>query len=319
MAGSTSEKLYTSVQQHMLAGGLTLLDGGTGTELEALGAPMHDETWCAMANETAPQLVCEVHRQYIRAGARIIATNTFSTNRNMLEPAGLGDRFNALNESAVAEALRARSLEKADDRVLVAGCMSHQVPIKRGTGDRIERAVPPIDVARARFDELANLLTDGGVDLIMLEMMSHPELANEAIEAARATGLPIWVGFSVRADDAGNPVSLSKPALAAADMFDAIDLDGVDVAGVMHSSVNLTGPALELLRARYDGPLSAYPDSGFFRMPHWQFEDIIPPADLVEQMAAWTTLGVRAIGGCCGLGVTHIEAMKHGFAERLGP
>lgn len=319
MANTTRNALYASTLRHMRDGGLTLLDGGTGTELEALGAAMHDKTWCAMANETAPEMVCDVHRKYIAAGARVIATNTFSTNRNMLEPAGLGDKFQTLNEAAVDAALRARELEAAGDRVLVAGSMSHQVPIKRGTGQRIERAVPELDVAIARFEEMATLLAERGVDFIMLEMMSHPELANAAIEAARATGLPVWVGFSARTNDAGEPVSLSKPMLSAAEMLDAIHLDGVDIAGVMHSSVNITGAVLELLAERFDGPLSAYPDSGFFRMPNWQFEDIIPPDDLAEQMAVWTTLGARAIGGCCGLGATHIECLRQVFADQLGP
>ena len=55
--------------------------------------------------------------------------------------------------------------------------------------------------------------------------------------------------------------------------------------------------------------MSAYPDSGFFRMPEWQFTDIIAPADLVGEARHWIAKGARVLGGCCGLGIDHIAAL----------
>ena len=299
-----------AIERDLAAGKTLVIDGATGTELERRGAAMHDQAWCAMATLTAPERLREVHEDYIRAGARVVTANTFSTNRIMLEPAGLGSRFEELNRQAVEIARQARERMGADGRVAVAGSMSHQVPIISGADRRDARAVPPPEVAEARFRELAGLLAASGVDLLLLEMMSDPDLANPAIAAALATGLPVWVGFSVRAGRSGSLVAYARPELGAAEMLDAIALDGVRVAGVMHSQVDTTAPTIELLKRRWAGPLLAYPDSGYFKMPHWQFVDIIPVDDFVAYNRQWIASGVQVVGGCCGLGVEHIEALS---------
>ena len=70
----------------------------------------------------------------------------------------------------------------------------------------------------------------------------------------------------------------------------------------MHTDVGITGPALDMLTEVFRGPLAAYPDSGFFEMPHWNFTDVIAPATLATYATTWASQGVRIIGGCCGLG-----------------
>jgi homocysteine S-methyltransferase len=299
-----------AIEKDLAAGKTIVIDGATGTELERRGAAMHEKAWCAMATLTAPDLLRGVHEDYIRAGARLITANTFSTNRIMLEPAGLGPRFEELNRRAVDLALQARDRTDELGRVAVAGSMSHQVPIGSGADQRESRDVPPAEVAEANFREMADLLVASGVDLILLEMMSDPELANAAIAAALATGLPVWVGFSVRPGEFSAPVAYARPDLGAAEMLDAISLEGVRVAGVMHSNVDTIIPTVELLKQRWSGPLMAYPDSGYFKMPHWQFVDIIPVDEFVTYSRKWVAAGVQIVGGCCGLGLEHIQALS---------
>jgi S-methylmethionine-dependent homocysteine/selenocysteine methylase len=304
----TTSPLHT-IERDVAAGKIIVIDGATGTELERRGAAMNDKAWSAMATLTDPELLRGVHEDYIRAGARVITANTFSTNRNMLEPAGLGSRFEELNRRAVELARQARDRTGTVERVAVAGSMSHQIPIVAGADQRDAHSVPPAEVAEANFREMAELLAASGVDLILTEMMSDPELANPAIAAAVATGLPVWVGFSVRAGQSGAPVAYARPELSAAEMLEAIPLDGIRAAGVMHSKVNTIAPTVELLKARWTGPLMAYPDSGYFKMPHWQFADIIPVDDFVAYSRQWIAAGVQIVGGCCGLGIEHIEAL----------
>jgi homocysteine S-methyltransferase len=299
------------------AGRTIVIDGATGTELERRGAAMHDRAWCALATATAPLLLRDVHEDYIRAGARVITANTFSSSRTMLEPAGLDARFEELNRRAVAIACEARERSGRADRVAVAGSMSHQTPIPAGGDERDAQAIPGPGQAAAHFEEMAAVLADSGVDLILMEMMSDPDLANAAIAAAVATGLPVWVGFSVREDASGRLASYTRAGIDAAGMFDAIALDGVSVAGVMHSKVETIAPAIELLSHRWRGPLMAYPDSGYARMPHWQFVDIIPVAELAACARSWIASGVQVLGGCCGLGVEHVAALAE-VAARPG-
>lgn len=291
---------YAALRRDIAAGHTILIDGATGTELERRGAVMHDRSWCAMATLSAPQLLGQIHQDYIRAGARVIIANTFSSNRLMLEPAGLGEHFDVLNRRAVEIALAARETADPVARTVVAASMSHQLP----AGAR-----PETELAAGHFHELAALLAASGAELIVLEMMSRPEYARPALAAAQATGLPVWVGFSVTADDTGAPVSYGHPQLPAAALFESLALDGVDAAGVMHSKAELTGPALELLRERWTGPLLAYPDSGYFKMPHWQFVDIMPVEEFVAFNRGWIDSGVQIVGGCCGLGVEHIRGL----------
>ncbi len=78
-----------------------ILDGGIGTELERLGAPMDHEAWCAVALETHPQLVRDVHRSYIDAGADIITVNSYATTRHALNNGGMQENFTSWNKLAV--------------------------------------------------------------------------------------------------------------------------------------------------------------------------------------------------------------------------
>jgi homocysteine S-methyltransferase len=294
----------------LAAGGLLLLDGATGTELQRRGVRMHNETWCATASLTDPGILIGVHGDYILAGADIITTNTFSTNRSMLEPAGLGNRLREINRTAVQLALKARELAAVPRLVAVAGSMSHQVPVVAGCDFRDPEAVPDSRTAAANFREIAEILAESGVDLILMEMMSDPDLALPAIAAAKATGLPVWVGLSARMEEDGRLVAYHRRELSFAEAAEAIIAAGGNAFGIMHSHTQAIAPGLEIIRRLWDGPLMAYPDSGSFSMPEWIFTDIIAPADLLELGRGWRDdFGVNILGGCCGLGVEHIQAL----------
>ena len=144
-----------------------------------------------MANVTGPEILQSVHSDYLRAGAAVITTNTFSINRNMLEPAGIGDRFTELNASAIHVARRSPDETTTANTALVAGSMSHQVPVLGRSDLRNPKTLPSVALATERFEEMACALAAGGVDFILMEMMSDPDLANPAIVAAKRTGLPV--------------------------------------------------------------------------------------------------------------------------------
>ena len=84
---------------------------------------------------------------------------------------------------------------------------------------------------------------------------------------------------------------------------------GFEGMGIIHSSVDLIGDAIELIKANYDGLIMAYPDSGYFKSPNWQFEDVITPDHLTEFADQWKQAGANIIGGCCGLGPEHTAAL----------
>jgi len=83
----------------------------------------------------------------------------------------------------------------------------------------------------------------------------------------------------------------------------------VEAVGVMHSRADLIAPALAQVRARTDAPLTAYPDSGHFEMPRWNFRDVMSTADFRGYAERWVADGVQVLGGCCGLSLDHIRAI----------
>ena len=293
------------VQERLDAGEIVILDGAMGTELERRGVPMDEVAWDAAALATHPHLVREVHEDYIRAGADVIITNTFATARHVLEPAGMGDQFRSLNTQAVTLAREARE-NVAEKSVCVAGSISTM-------SARIDQSYKPrAEVARDNYQVQAEILAESGVDLIVLEMLRDLEHASYAVEAAVATGLPVWVGFSCETTDEGTVVLLEgNHTLAEALAY--IPPLGASLVAIMHTLTEDTPPALREVNGRWSGPVGAYPHSGEFIMPNWQFVDIISPEDFAKQAQGWTGRGVQLVGGCCGIGPEHIRLLK----ERL--
>lgn len=273
-----------------------IMDGATGTELQRRGVPMDDRLWNGLATATHPDILTGIHLDYLRAGSDLIIANTFSTSRFLLESVGLGPRFQELNEEAMLAVLRAR--ERHGQPAWTAGAISSEA---FGTG------LPDPAVAGRDFAAQAEIYRAAGADLIILEMMRDVELTGAALEGAAATGLPVWIGFSVYIK--GTNVVSQWADLPFADMLAGVDLEKAQAVGVMHSETSHTGPALRVLAEAWQGPLFAYAHSGTFEMPEWRFSDIISPADYAAAARSWVDDGLAAVGSCCGLGPEHIGAV----------
>lgn len=298
---------YDQLKARLDRGERVILDGATGTELERRGVPMSEEAWCGLASLSHPDILEQVHADYIAAGADVITTNTYASSRLMLAGAGRGDQVAAAARAASEAALRAR--DRAKRPVAVAGSLSHMVPVTAGSDRTDPAAVPSAAEMGAAFQELAAALAESGCDLILLEMMYHPTRMPLAIQAAQATGLPVWLGTSARLEGNALVSFAHDQTVPYDDVVALIPAAGIDVAGVMHTAATATDPALDILRRRFAGPLMAYPDSGHFEMPHWVFVDVMSPETFVGHCRRWAAAGVQVLGGCCGLGVAHIEAL----------
>ena len=290
----------------LTSGQLVIIDGAMGTELEHRGVPMNKKAWSGEAMLTHPEVVQAAHEDYIQAGAEVIITNTFAAGRHTLEPAGLGDDVARINQGAVETAQRARD-KAAEGPVAIAGSMCEWVNRK----GKWSKAGPLCEAYR----EQAGLLAEAGVDLIALEMSSDPEFTPLIVEAALATGLPVWLGLSCRLDrETGRVVGFDEPHDDIEQIVRDVADSGVGVINIMHSPISDTAAGLSLVKEYWSGPLGVYPESGHFVMPNWQFVDIIEPDDLVRETQKWVDQGAQIIGGCCGLSVPHIRALKAAFA-----
>ncbi len=290
------------LERRLAEGELLLLDGGTGTELERRGVPMDGVCWSATANASHPEVVRAVHEEYLRAGAEVLITNTFSTGLHQLEDAGLSDRFEELNRRAVELALEAGAAAGGDRQIWVAGSMS---PIFFGT-----EATCSVAQAEAGFRRHAELLATAGVDLIALEMLWDHDYSSAAVRAALATGLPVWLGFCARVEEAEVLLFSQKFQGKLAAALEAILPLGGSAVNIMHTETVDVAAALEVVRAQWSGPIGAYGHSGRFVMPNWQFNDVISPAEYLREARGWVAGGVRLLGGCCGIGPAHIALLR---------
>ena len=293
-----------------------ILDGGIGTELERLGAPMDHEVWCAVALETHPQLVRDVHQSYIDAGADIITVNTYAATRHALTNGGMEKNFTRWNELAVQLARETLDASEVDRNILIAGSVSN---FGHFTDQYTDEQLAP------NFRDQAEILVENGVDFIILETLgAKTSTIVTALNAITEFNVPIWVAVSCAADHESGQLFLgieesrihSHRPLAHQELGGAIDTI-MNTAGsallVMHSTVDTTLPALQLLQSHYGGLRGAYPNAGYWLRPEWAFVDQISPEDYLDRACKWLDTGARIVGGCCGIGPDHIAALSKGL------
>lgn len=286
-----------------------LIDGGTGTELERMGATLHEEVWSARAALTDPDVVRRVHRAYLDAGAEIIIANTYSCNYHMMVSAGLADEFEPANREALALALEVRDAHRdARDRpAWVAGSMSTTTFSAGLDRSLIDEAGAPGDGYRAQ----AEIIAGAGVDLVMLEMMRDVTQTRLCLDAASATGLPVWLGFSAERGSDGD-LRLYGSQTPFEDGLSRVlhECEAPQAVGVMHSELELIPDALETLGKVWLGPTYAYPHHGVFEIPNWRFDNTLSPHEFASASVRWLEAGASAVGGCCGVRPVHIAALR---------
>jgi methionine synthase I (cobalamin-dependent) len=313
-------KNMATLKERLANGEMIILDGAIGTELQRMGVPMHDQAWCAVALKDYADTVRQLHEDYIRAGADVITVNTFSSARYVLEPAGMGHMTEELNSKAVKLAMEARAKVNANRAISIAGVLSRYRLPETSTDAQLKDA----------YQEQADLQARAGADLILLEFLGGPLKALvSAAKAAKATGLPVWVAISGREDDRDKRVLYgprdhpSSPRPKAPDVLFVDAMDAVmGVAGeallVIHSEVRDTGPALKAARTRWPGSLGAYSHSGDWISPNWLFVNMISPEDYLKEAQRWVRdFRLQIVGGCCGIGVRHIELLRPGLPRTV--
>jgi len=279
-----------------------LADGGMGTLLHARGISF--EHSFDGQNLDAPDLVRDIHRDYIQAGAEIIETNTFGANRYRLAKFGLEDKVREINLRGAKIARDAREIEGRD--IFVAGSMGplgHTLaPLgKLSFNDALDA-----------FHRQAEALLEGGVDLFILETHSGLSEAKAAIQAVRSVSSDLPVVMLITFNVEGKTFLGHTPA----EMAEELSATGIDVLGANCS----VGPqrmldALREMREHTRLPLAAMPNAGLPGYRDGRFVYFSTPAYFGEYAEHFLDLGVRLIGGCCGTTPEHIAAMAETLAR----
>lgn len=278
-----------------------LFDGATGTMLYARGVYInrcYDEL-----NLSQPELVSDVHRAYVRAGAEILETNSYGANRAKLARFGLDGQVGAVNARA-AQLARAA----APEWVCVAGAIG---PL----GVRIEPYGPTsVEEARELFREQAEGLLEGGVDLFVLETFADLLEIEQAIRAVRALcDLPVVAQMTI-GPEGRTPFGTEPERLA-----ERLDAWGADVVGLNCS----VGPsemlrAVDRIMASSTKPVSIQPNAGLPREVDGRTMYMASPEYMATYAARLVRKGVRFVGGCCGSSPEHVKQMA-GAVRAISP
>jgi methionine synthase I (cobalamin-dependent)/5,10-methylenetetrahydrofolate reductase len=278
---------------------IVVFDGAMGTVLYSKGVfinQCYDEL-----NLRAPDLIKDIHRSYVKAGAEVIETNTFGANRVKLTQYGLETQVREMNRAAATIAKDAAG--EAARSVLVAGAVG---PL----GVRIEPFGPTsLEEAQGYFKEQLEGLLDGGVDLFLFETFGDLHEIEQAIRAARefAPDTPIIAQMTIGAD-CHTPFGATPE-----DVARSLDGWGADVIGLNCS----VGPqiildAIEKMAPVTKKKLSAQPNAGMPRDIGGRSMYMASPEYMATYARHLVQAGARVVGGCCGTTPDHIKAMVEG-------
>ena len=272
-----------------------ILDGAMGTELERRGFKTRLPIWTAQALLDAPELVRQIHQDYINAGANIITTNTFRTNPYTIKKAGLLksnlDVPQALTKIACILAKQVVGNKKvaiAGSVAPVADCFSPELY----PGDEL--------VAKDYYAHIKNLKT-GGVDFILAETMISIKEVMIVLEQTKKLKMPIMVSFALNKDgEIFNSDNLIE-ALNQVTKYNPLALL------INCTTLEIIEKVIDSLLATARIPLGVYPNFG--PPVKGQFAEYLTPGKFARSLVRLNKKGVKILGGCCGTQPEHIKAL----------
>jgi homocysteine S-methyltransferase len=286
-----------------------LLDGATGTELGRRAVDIRAPLWSARALLSAPDVLRQIHSDYLRAGAEIITANTFRTHRRNLAKEGLGERAAELTRFAVdvaRTAIQQMPVGAPQFSRYVAGSIA---PLEDCYSPAL---VPPQETCEHEHAEMARHLAQSGVDLILIETMNTIREAKAASKVALRTGLPVFTSFVCRSD--GRLLS-GETITEAAQVMAPLGVAGLLInctpAFTIHEPFKELRAAVQAMAAPVQ-VLGLYANVGHIdNLDAWTNTADVSPleyAKLVSQ--TWLTNGAKLVGGCCGTTPAHIAAVR---------
>jgi methionine synthase I (cobalamin-dependent)/5,10-methylenetetrahydrofolate reductase len=275
---------------------IIVADGATGTMLYSRGISL--EANFEHLNLVRPELVLQLHSEYIAAGARMIETNTFGANHAKLKAIGLEKRVRDINIRGAA--LARRAAEGKD--IFVAGSVG---PLARVKGEESELSATEM---RDIYREQVLALAEGGVDLFILETFSDIKQIRAALEVVKQTGLPViaCMAFMEKGRTSGG--------LDAGQVARELSSAGADVIGA-----NCGSGTMEMsqnIRSMASVPgihLAAFPNSGFPEYVDGRYIYRTSPEYFANMASETVRAGANIVGGCCGTTPEHIRRL----AEKL--
>lgn len=289
---------------------IILTDGGMGQELLRRSGATPTPLWSARVLIDEPDLVRDLHKDFIDAGAQVITINTYAATPERLEREGVADLFKPLQKRGIELAKAAREDAGADVRI--AGCL----PPLFGSY-KPELSLPfeeTLAIYRRVVAEQAN-----DVDLILCETMASAEEALAAATAAAESGKPVWVSWTLRDDASGVRLRSGETIEAAAQAIGHIKTE----ARLLNCSKPEVMSAAVPDLAKLGGTVGAYANgfTSIGALKHGGTVDVLEarrdlgPQSYADFAMDWVDAGATIVGGCCEVGPEHISALRERLLE----
>lgn len=277
-------------------------DGAMGTQLFARG--IRADQCLDAINLSQPELVQQIHREYIAAGAELIETNTFGASRFRLAPFGLAERTAEINRQAARIAREAREI--MGESVFIAGAV--------GPSGALLQPLGPVSLAEtaAAVREQVDTLVEKGVDILIFETFTDLNELTAAIAAAQAiTDLPIVAEMSF---DDNRRCASGHDVVQVVKALDQLDVPviGVNCGIGPQQALDLTGQ-LHHATERF---ISAMPNAGYPVRVAGRISYFATPSYFASFARAAVATGARLVGGCCGTTPEHIKAMREALRDQ---
>ncbi len=285
-----------TLREALTSSRVLLMDGATGTELQRRRLKLDAPLWSARALLDAAELLLQIHRDYIQAGAQLLTANTFRTHARNLAAAGLAPRAAELTAQAVQLARQA-----AGGRAWVLGS---QAPLEDCYSPQ---HVPPEAALEEEHRRMAEHLLQAGADGILVETHNTLREARAAAQAALATGLPVLVSFVCNRH---RRLLSGEPLRQAAEEVLALGVSALLVNCVPAPWVGGCLEVLEQVCGKHV-PWGAYANTGQpDAQGRWHDTDAQEPSRYVQYARGWLARGARLLGGCCGTTPEHIRQLR---------
>jgi 5-methyltetrahydrofolate--homocysteine methyltransferase len=277
------------------AGDVLIADGATATNYQQMGMAIGvaPEEWIL----DEPEKVLGLHRAFVEAGSDIILTDTFGATSLRLRESRYAGRAAELNHAAVALAREAASIRPG---VLVAGSMGPTGSLMEPLGELTPAA------AAAAYAEQAAALTEGGVDLLLLETFFALDEALAAIDGIRSTSaLPLVASFSF---DRGTRTMMGLSPARVVEAIGPLDVAAIG-ANCGRSLEDMEQVVHEFSALKAGIPLWIKPNAGLPRMVGDVAHYDTAPAEMAEYARRFIDAGAQVVGGCCGSSPEHVRAI----------
>ena len=276
-----------------------LTDGATGSELDRRGVDTSTSLWSARAIIDAPEILKQVHLDYLDAGAQAITTNTFRTHERSLAKVGIGEQAKKLTQKAVEIAHSAR--DKSNPDAAVYGCVAPLEDCYR------PELAPDITMCKEEHGQIIQHLVEADVDLVLIETMCSAHETIAAAKAAEEHATDNWaISFCLSISEVGvlldgTPISELVTVIEGAQFVGINCFPATTLETQIRHLRSLLPDEIEI--AAFGNVGYANTDGG------WVNTDAIEPDRYASYAMNWISAGATIIGGCCGTTPETIEAI----------